>query len=171
LDNFTNELIDTRTLPKFEEVQFTQLHPDYWKVIMINLAILFVILFGAAALTLIFNEEARFYMLETLLGLFVFWFVVCIISRISFAKKGYAFRTHDVLFRSGIIATNTTIIPYNRVQHVSLHEGLIVRKFGLAEIQIFTAGANGSDLEIPGILKEEAENIKQLLMGKIQKAL
>jgi hypothetical protein len=38
-------------------------------------------------------------------------------------------------------------------------------------VEIFTAGGSSSDIEIPGIAKEEAENIKQLLMGKIQKQL
>ena len=94
-----------------------------------------------------------------------------LITRIVYLKKAYAFRNHDLIFRSGIIATNTMVIPYNRVQHVALHEGWIARFFGLAKIEIFTAGGVSSDLEIPGIAKEEAENIKQLLMGKIQKQL
>ena len=76
-----------------------------------------------------------------------------------------------MLFRQGVIALNTTIIPYNRIQHVALHEGMVSRYFGLAKIQIFTAGGSSSDLEIPGIEKEQAENIKQLVMGKIQKQL
>ena len=76
-----------------------------------------------------------------------------------------------MLYRYGIIATNTIIIPYNRVQHVALHEGLVSRYFGLVKIEIFTAGGSSSDIEIPGIEKEQAENIKQLLMGKIQKQL
>ena len=92
-------------------------------------------------------------------------------SRIAFRKKGFAFRNHDVLFRHGIIATNTIVIPYNRIQHVALHEGLVSRYFGLAKIEIFTAGGSSSDIEIPGIEKEQAEKIKQLLMGKIQKQL
>ena len=92
-------------------------------------------------------------------------------SRLAFVKNGFAFRQHDVLFRRGVIATNTIVIPYNRIQHVSLHEGIVSRFFGLAKIEIFTAGGSSSDIEIPGILKEEAENIKQLLMGKIQKEL
>jgi membrane protein YdbS with pleckstrin-like domain len=68
-------------------------------------------------------------------GLFVFWlefqrlisffFLVLLLSRISFNKKGFAFRTHDVLFKHGILATNIIVIPYNRVQHVALHEGFI----------------------------------------------
>ena len=94
-----------------------------------------------------------------------------LLYRISFKKKAYAFRNHDVIYRSGLIATNTMVIPNNRVQHVALHEGLISRYFGLAKVEIFTAGGSSSDVEIPGIAKEEAENIKQLLMGKIQKQL
>ena len=94
-----------------------------------------------------------------------------LLYRISFKKKAYAFRNHDVIYRSGLIATNTMVIPYNRVQHVALHEGFLSRYFGLAKVEIFTAGGSASDIEIPGIAKEEAENIKQLLMGKIQKQL
>ena len=41
----------------------------------------------------------------------------------------------------------------------------------MAKIEIFTAGGSSSDIQIPGIEKEQAENIKQLLMGKIQKQL
>ena len=101
----------------------------------------------------------------------VVYFLLVVFSVVGFKKKGFAFREHDVLFRHGIIATNTIVIPYNRVQHVALHEGLISRYFGLTKIEIFTAGGSSSDIEIPGIEKEQAENIKQLLMGKIQKQL
>jgi hypothetical protein len=76
-----------------------------------------------------------------------------------------------VVFRNGVVSLETMIIPYNRVQHVALQEGFISRYLGLATVQVFTAGGNSSDLEIPGILKAEAEDIKQLLMGKIQKEL
>ena len=48
---------------------------------------------------------------------------------------------------------------------------IVSRLFGLAKVEIFTAGGHSSDIEIPGIEKEQAENIKQLLMGKIQKEL
>lgn len=171
MDNFTNDVLDTKKLPRFDEVEFTTLHPDYWKATILNLAIFLLMIWIAAVFVLYFNVEAREYMLHIGIALMIISVLIVGFSRISFVKKGYAFRTHDVLFRSGVISTTTTIIPYNRIQHAALHEGLIQRKFGLAEIQIFTAGASGSDLEIPGILKQEAEDIKQLLMGKIQKSL
>ena len=105
------------------------------------------------------------------IGVMFFAILLMIFSVWNYKKKGFAFRNHDVIYRSGIIATNTMVIPYNRVQHVALLEGLISRYFGLAKVEIFTAGGSASDIEIPGIAKEEAENIKQLLMGKIQKQL
>lgn len=171
MENFTNETIDTKQLPRYEEVQLTKLHPKYWSVTLINLAIVFVVLGVASGLVWYNAEELSDYGLELLIGLAIIVVLTVFLNRIAFKKKAFAFRNHDVIYRSGIIATNTMVIPYNRVQHVSLHEGFISRIFGLAKVEIFTAGGNSSDLEIPGIAKEEAENIKQLLMGKIQKQL
>lgn len=171
MENFINEKIDTTLLPKFEEVEYSSLHPSYWKVSLITIAILFLVIgigFGYAILT---DKEAASYQMQIIVILLVLLGLVLLFSRISFKKKGFAFRNHDVLYRSGIIATNTLVIPYNRIQHVSLHEGIISRFFGLAKLEIFTAGGNSSDIEIPGIEKTQAENIKQLLMGKIQKEL
>jgi membrane protein YdbS with pleckstrin-like domain len=171
MENFTNETIDTKQLPRYEEVQLTTLHPKYWSVTLINLALVFVVLGVATGLVWYNAEELSDYGLELSIGLAIIVVLTVFLNRIAFKKKAFAFRNHDVIYRSGIIATNTMVIPYNRVQHVALHEGFVSRIFGLAKVEIFTAGGNSSDLEIPGIAKEEAENIKQLLMGKIQKQL
>lgn len=171
MNTFSNQAIDTTALPKFEQVSFSQLDSKYWTVVLIQLFITVFIILGIASAILYFNTDLRIYAIEIFSGLAVFFGIIIFFSRLAFKNKRYAFREHDVLFRSGVIATTTTIIPYNRIQHVALHEGFIDRKFNLAEIQIFTAGGSGSDLEIPGIAIEQAENIKQLLMGKIKKQL
>jgi membrane protein YdbS with pleckstrin-like domain len=173
MENFTNETIDTKQLPRYEEVQLTALHPKYKYVVLINCAIVIAILFIAFAAFFISNTDEFSKRIWLFLGLATAAVsgLILFFSILGFKKKAFAFRNHDVIYRSGVIATNTMIIPYNRVQHVALHEGLISRFFGLAKVEIFTAGGNSSDLEIPGIAKEEAENIKQLLMGKIQKQL
>jgi membrane protein YdbS with pleckstrin-like domain len=169
LENFTNETIDTTKLPRFEEVKFTPLHSKYWNVVLITIVMIFVLIGIGMTAAILFVEETP---VKTFISMyFIAFIVVVFFLRIGFRKKGFAFRTHDVLFRSGIIATSTIVIPYNRIQHVALHEGLISRYFGLAEVQIFTAGGSSSDIQIPGIEKSQAEDIKQLLMGKIQKQL
>ncbi|MFV8345770.1 PH domain-containing protein [Flavobacterium sp. ZB4P13] len=173
MENFTNETIDTGQLPKFEEVTFTNLHPKYIRVVLINVAIIIGILILVPVLISIFKPKLFSGRVWLILGVVIpiLSLLIIVFSYIGFQKKGFAFREHDVLFRHGIFATNTIVIPYNRVQHVALHEGLVPRYFGLAKIEIFTAGGSSSDIEIPGIGKEQAENIKQLLMGKIQKQL
>lgn len=171
MENFTNETIDTTQLPRFEEVQFSKLHAWYWKEILAKIVIVFSILTIGLGIVTTFIDDLAPYQMPISVFLALSFFIVLGLSRLSYNKKGYAFRTHDVLFRSGIIATNTIVIPYNRIQHVALHEGFISRYLGLAKIEIFTAGASSSDIHIPGIEKIQAEDIKQLLMGKIQKEL
>ncbi|WP_432221342.1 PH domain-containing protein [Flavobacterium sp. TMP13] len=171
MEDFTNETLDTTLLPKFEEVEFSLLHPNYWKVVLLELFIFFALLFVGLGFLLYFTIELAPYKAQFIALFVIVLIVILFLSRVNYKKKGFAFRNHDVLFRHGIIATNTLVIPYNRVQHVALHEGLLSRFFGLAKVEIFTAGGSASDIQIPGIAKEQAENIKQLLMGKIQKQL
>ena len=171
MEQFTNNVIDLNQLPRFETVEFQKLHPFYWKVVSINISILALSLAAAIGIIYLFVEELRNKVPYFGVALVALIFLIFLFSRIAFRKKGFAFREHDVLFRNGIIATNTIIIPYNRVQHVALHEGWLSRYFGLATLEIFTAGGSSSDIKIPGIQKTQAENIKQLLMGKIQQQL
>lgn len=167
MENYSNEPIDTKTLPRFEDVQLTALHPSYIKIIWLNLAIVFTGVILAAGVALYNIEELQDHWLIAVIVCGIVLILSITLSLLSFRNRGYAFRTHDAIYRNGTIALTTTIIPYNRVQHVALHEGFVSRKLGLARVEIFTAGGNKSDIQIPGIQKEQAEKIKQLLMGKI----
>lgn len=171
MEDFTNETINTKALPRYEQVALTSLQAQYWNVIAISIIAVFLLAIAALSTLLYLVEEVVDQKPLLFGGLVVVLVLALLLSRVSFRKKAYAFRQHDVIYRKGIIATNTMVIPYNRVQHVALHEGLVSRWFGLAKVEIFTAGGVSSDIEIPGIRKEEAEDIKQLLMGKIQKQL
>lgn len=171
MEHFTNEVIDTMQLPRFEAVVLSKLDSKYGKVIGINILITFLFFGVGLAALLFFNPGLQDYWLQFLILYAVVIAFVVLFSVVSLKKKAFAFRTHDVIFQSGVIATNTIVIPYNRVQHVALHEGFVSRFFGLAKVEIFTAGGSASDISIPGIALAQAEDIKQLLMGKIQKQL
>ena len=169
MENFSNATINIQELPKFEEVEFTPLNQKYIKVIFFNLILIIGLLILIPIVIYLVKPEVISGRISLLLG-----FTIPIISGLliaisltSFKNRGFAFREHDVLFKSGVISETTVIIPYNRVQHVAVHQGFISRKLGLASVEIFTAGGSGSDLEIPGIMKEEAEKIKQLIMTKL----
>ena len=169
MENFSNVSINIQALPKFEEVEFTPLNRKYIKVIFLNLTLIIGFFIIIPIVIYFIKPDVISGRVSLLLG-----FTIPLISGLliafslaSFKNRGYAFREHDVLFKSGVISDTTVIIPYNRVQHVAVHQGFISRKLGLASVEIFTAGGSGSDLEIRGIMKEEAEKIKQLIMTKL----
>jgi membrane protein YdbS with pleckstrin-like domain len=165
---FTNETIDTLNLPKYEDAELTPLHPSYLYVIGLNIALVFGVIAIAAGVGFYFIEELRPYWLYITLGYAGLLIITGLLYYISFRNKGFAFRTHDVIYRTGAIGTTTSIIPYSRVQHVAEHESFVARWLGLASVEIFTAGGSGGDITIPGLEKIHAIAIKQLLIGKIE---
>ena len=171
MEEFSNDVLDISQITKFEAVAFTKLEPNYWKVKLIYFAVTFCVLATGIFLAMFYIEDFPPYKYEIAIAFVVIFFIILGLQRIGFNKKAFAFRNHDVLYKYGIIATNTIIIPYNRVQHVASHEDIISRYFGLVQLEIFTAGESSSDIKIPGIKREQAESIKQLLIAKIQTQL
>ena len=171
MQDFTNNSIDLDVLPKYEEVPFLPIHKKYWNVIVMNLLIFTVILFVATVITFVSvyksgNVGAGFYVsvLAFVFGFigFLFW-----LNRIAFRKRGYAVREKDLLYRSGVLATTTTIVPFNRIQHIAVNEGMFSRMYDLASLEIYTAGGSTSDLSISGIDKEKAHSIREFLMNNL----
>lgn len=167
---FTNETIDLNLLPKFEEVHFSPVHKDYIKVVYINIAIVLLLLAIGIGVFIYFNEELQDSSNYLIFGIsyVVFALILFFSSIASVKRRAFAVRDKDILYKRGLISTTTTMMPFNRIQHVAMHEGAFSRIYNLAQIQIFTAGGSTSDVKISGIEKEKAESIKELLMQKIQ---
>jgi len=166
---FSNETLSISDLPKFETVSLQPLQKSYFKVIAFNILVFTVFVFtGISVAYNMFIEEFTAMNAVVVIGFpMVVIAIILFFARLGFHKKGYAFRTHDAIYKSGIIVESTTIIPFNRVQHVALHQGFISRKLGLATIELFTAGGSTSDLQIPGLLLADAQKIKELIAKKI----
>lgn len=161
---FENPQIDLANVPKHEDVMFEAIATRYWNIIVIRLLIRFLI-FGAAIFTLTYTIEAlnKFVWLFgiaylLIVGCSFYW------HRIAFPKRGFAIRKHDILYRRGVLSTIKTIVPFQRVQHVAVNESFLSRKYGLAQLQIFTAGGSSSDIKISGLEKEQAEQMKSQIM-------
>lgn len=169
MQEFTNNPIEINQLPRFEEVKLKALHPKYINVLLFNFVLLFILAIGGFSALFFFKQDAFSYpiWIAVFIGILVVLAGLIIFTKLSFNKKGYAFREHDAIYKSGLISETTTIIPFNRVQHVALHQGFISRKLGLASIELFTAGGSSSDLEIPGLLLADAQIIKNLVSQKI----
>lgn len=170
MEEFTNNYINIEDLPVYENVPLNSLHPDYWKIIVINISI-FLIFFAVAIGGIILLKDS----LRTNIIIITILFLVLgaglfVAFRFSFLKRGFALRDKDIIYRSGILSTTTIIIPFNRIQHVSLNEGWISRIYNLGRIDVFTAGGASGSLKIPGLEIENAQTIKELLLKKVSHA-
>lgn len=167
MENFTNNQISFDNLPSLEEVTYTPIHKDYLNVIYISNTIFSVVLGIAVSLMLLFIDNSSEFALYLIGLLFFVIAALFVTSNIGFKRKGYAIREKDLMFKKGVLSTTTTIIPFNRIQHVAINEGFFSRMYNLTELQIYTAGGSSSDVYIPGLQKEVAEKIKILLLNII----
>ena len=167
MNAFSNESIVIEELPKYEAVDTTPVQASYWKVMLINFFIILLFI-GAALTTAIILVEAMKPYAWYIIAAFIFIMgIVFFLLKTAFHKRRFALRERDIIYKSGLISNHTIIIPFNRIQHVGLNEGFISRFYGLAQLQIFTAGGSSSDLKISGLLKQEAESIREVIMQKI----
>ncbi len=88
------------------------------------------------------------------------------ITNIIFTMEGQCF-----LVRKGYILHSHTLIPYENIQDIHLVQSFTGRIFGVWSVIIFTATATekGSE-QVPGLLKEDAERLKEALVAKMKEA-
>ncbi len=82
---------------------------------------------------------------------------VLVLPPIRFARWRYEL-SHDFLdISKGIVWRKRYIIPFIRVQNTDTRQGPVLRAFGLSSTTVATAAG---EHEIPGLLTEEAEQLR-----------
>jgi len=163
---FENTLVELDEIPQYQEITFSGLHNNYKKIVILNSLITLLLGVGICiALFFLIDEIEKLY---AIIPILVISALLALFSLLSYKKKKYAFRKHDVLFKKGLIFKSTHISPYIRLQHVVIKQGWYAKKLGLATLVMYTAANNFSDISIPGLTLEEAERWKSFLMNRIQ---
>lgn len=165
--SFENAQLDIDSLPRHGEVEFSSLNPKY--LVKLN------IITTAGALIFLGGFIAAFALLENYRGLlpflailFLLLFFLSYYRNFQLQKRnGYALRERDIIFQRGFIYKKTTVVPFNRVQHVSIGRDLLDKLFGISTLQVFTAGGSGSDIRIPGLHPKVTNNLKEEISKRI----
>jgi membrane protein YdbS with pleckstrin-like domain len=166
---FSNNTIESTALPQLAQLNFESLSPQYTQANRyINL---FLTLFFVSILFII--QQQSFFPLSidaTNIFNYIIW-CIAVIGAISTSytiaadkKKFYALREQDLSYQSGVIFRKIVSQPMLRIQHVELKRGPIDRKMGLAKLQVFSAGGAMHTFEIPGLVLEKAESIRQFIL-------
>ena len=168
-NEFQNKQVIMEGLPDVRSVEYQKLAPAYKTFSILSVVVSFGILFVIAGFSLLLSGQLNsipraslFILVFTLLFGFRLF-----IKYYGYGKKGYAIREHDVLYKSGIWWKRNVFIPKKRIQHVEIKKSPLEDAFDISRLLIFTAGGSGSDLVIPGLKPQIAEQLKENLMSKI----
>ncbi|WP_448549690.1 PH domain-containing protein [Thalassotalea fusca] len=166
----SNQQLDIDQIPEIAAQTFTPLAPAYAKI---NLTIHLIITFlpPLVALVLLFlpfisltgdNKTAISYLS---LGWIVLMSMFSIYRFKANRIKGYAVRELDISLKTGLFFQRIVSQPVLRIQHVEIERGPLERKYGLATLQVFSAGGALYTFQIPGLPVKTAESIRQFLLS------
>lgn len=163
---FENPEIPLDALPNVESPAWEPLHPRYVRCLQLQFLLVALAPFIPATIIAIFAPGPA--IVKVLMWVIVLGVAVVLIAwpAIAVPRRGYVVRDKDVLFRSGVVFRSVTAIPYNRIQHVETSSTPFDRKFGVASLQVFTAGGTGGDLKIGGLGKDVAEKLRLFILDK-----
>lgn len=164
---FSNLELDVASLPQYEQVELHSLSKKYLLKLYINTSISLIIFMGALFVASVFlvGFQLIFWLI---FGFFVLLFSWSYYNNYQLAKRnGYSLRERDVIYRRGFIFEKVTVVPFNRIQHVSVERNFLDKLLNLSTLKIFTAGGSGSDVNIPGLQPETATSLKEEISERI----
>lgn len=166
-ESFQNDVV--LELPDITKIEFQRIDKSYFKVITINFFLFFIpFLVGLIVLhRFAFTEEVIEYIIFIYAFFFIFFGFIFVYLLLSFPLREYALREKDISYKRGLLVKKMTTVPFTRIQHVEIDEKPISRLFGLSSLSVYTAGDSSDDLEIKGIQRETALQIKEFISTKI----
>ena len=167
--DFINASIPVDALPAAEDVDLQPVQPSYKSVLLTEWLISAVVLVAIAATVIILSTSLRAsFGWLIVAGVTV---LICAYYYFSIQKAfpylAFAVREKDVMMQRGWLVRRVKMCPFNRIQNCSVQSGPLERRHKLATLIIFTAGSDGADLRIPGLLQEEAERLRHFILDKI----
>lgn len=164
-NTFKNDQITLENLPHYESLVFEPISVNQRTKAIMSMSIsLVVVLIGLGVWFFYDSRDLILYITIAVLLFFGFQYFLIFKKQKCY---GYALRERDIVFKRGYIFRKTTIIPFNRIQHVSTAQGVLDKILHIATLQIFTAGGSGSDINIPGLEPQLAAVIKEAIVQKV----
>ena len=172
---FVNPEVPLDSLPGADDLDWRPLHPRFVRRLQVGALVRVLVIAAAGTVAFFLMQGAA----SAAMGRFADWLLpfaltafglfaaaVLIWPVISVPRRGYVVREKDILYRSGVLWRSVAAVPFNRVQHTKLDSGLLDRRFGLANLSVFPAGAGGH--RIRGLGADTAERLRVYVSERIE---
>lgn len=150
----------------FEAAVLIPADPRYATLLMVTTALTFLVIFLPLSLLLIFAGVPDMIVLAiSSIGVSLAGLSLWLGHRWAIAL-GYGVGELDLLSQTGVWWQKRTAMPYSRIQHVTLSQGPMERRYGLACIKCFSAGSGNAEIEIRGLPIDDAEALRGHLLAR-----
>ncbi|VAW44116.1 hypothetical protein MNBD_GAMMA02-765 [hydrothermal vent metagenome] len=84
--------------------------------------------------------------------------------------KAYKYKLTEagLKIHKGVFWRQQNMVPRNRVQHVDITTGPLERRYDLSKLVVHTAGTRNATITLPGLLHEDAADMRQELINSNQ---
>ncbi|MEZ9537205.1 MULTISPECIES: PH domain-containing protein [unclassified Shewanella] len=150
----------------YTEVTLTKVDKNYPKQIFSQSIGLLLLILAALVVVMTLNQALGRNEYLIISGVLIAGVVLTLIRFLAAKKLRYGVLEHEILIRQGLWWIKTTALPYSRLQHVSLSQNPLQRRFNLATIKCFSAGSGAAEIFLPGLSFTLAEKLRQHLLNK-----
>ena len=156
----------------FEPIPLHPLERGYLRVLRIRSVFLWLTLSAIAAAADASLHGRVGIPLGFLAGLTFGWGVITVVFLVPgrWRRWGYAFTDRELHVANGWLTRRHTVVPVSRVQHIDVSQGPLERSAGVATLSLHTAGTEQNLVVLPGIKRERAEEIRDVIRSRISDA-
>jgi len=129
-------------------------------VLFAGLVGLGIVAFNFGLLSLVTGSCSLAYLL---LGGLLAW-ATQVLPKKAYDRAGWCLTPSGLEIRRGIWWRSQISVPLARVQHTDVHQGPLMRRFGLAKLIVHTAGTENSAVELNGLSFATAQRLRDALV-------
>ena len=85
---------------------------------------------------------------------------------IEYGRTRYRVDEQLIEIETGVVFRKSIAVPRSRVQHLDVSQGPMMRRHGLGQLSIYTAGTEYSQVNLPGLPYEEAQQLRDRLLPR-----
>jgi membrane protein YdbS with pleckstrin-like domain len=165
--DFVNEPIEADSLPRLHDDGFEPVDPNWLRVSLLGMGLFAaaVTACGVTASLVIANQDGQgsWIPLAIAAALVVLTAISVAIRVVEVRYIAYQVRNHDISHRRGVLVRRVSTVPFVRVQHAQIRQGPLQRRYGIAMLEVNSAGP---DLKIHGLPADIAEQLKALVVER-----
>lgn len=165
--DFVNEPIRADSLPRLRDDRFEPVDPNWLRVSLLGMGLFAsAVTAGGVTTWLVLANRDRWgswIPLAIAGALVVLTALSAAIRVVEVRYVAYQVRNHDISYRSGVLVRRVSTVPFARVQHAQIRQGPVQRRYGIAMLEVNSAGP---DLKIHGLPADIADQLKALVVER-----